>query len=125
MSSPGSVQPCAMSTACLRARTLKPDGLGVNPIFATYALWDLRQVTSPLCASGSPFEKGDNDGTNVIGLLCKNTWNRTWCLELQKRECVKKIKKQRKTIIDATEIKHIVNNFMPVKLKIHRKQIHS
>ena len=84
MSSPGSVQPCAMSTACLRARTLKPDGLGVNPIFATYALWDLRQVTSPLCASGSPFEKGDNDGTNVIGLLCKNTWNRTWCLELQK-----------------------------------------
>ena len=30
------VQPPDMSTGCLRARTLKPDGLGSNPNFATY-----------------------------------------------------------------------------------------
>ena len=37
--------------------TMRPDGLGLNPSSATYQLCDFEQVTSPLCASVSPYVK--------------------------------------------------------------------
>ena len=65
--------------------------------------------------------------------MMKQHWAKSWffenrklCKIIHKKEDSKKVNSQKDTeILQRLNIYDLVNKFMPVQLKIHKKQIHS